>query len=706
MVSHVPKNEFHSNPYNGAHYTLKTWLYDLVVFLFNILFTIFFREIKVRGIHNVPPKGTPMILVCAPHANQFVDGALVMSQVRNLKGNRSRCTCLVTAESSYKKRFVSLFSKCTGGIPVPRAQDNLEPADASLQIYVPDWNSPTVVKCRVVGGGNSPNLKSRFTAKSLIGLPYFLGNNQIADIPDDETLVLAKPFKDTERIHELLSKGTNFKYASKIDNTTVFQNVFNHLHTNGCVGIFPEGGSHDRPSLLPIKAGVAIMALGAAAADPSMKVSVVPCGINYFHRNKFRSRAVLEFGQPIIVDGEMGKRYKENARSETSDLLEKITQALYSVTVNAPDYETLMTIQAARRLYRPMTMKNGSNHLPLSLVVEMNRRLLVGYSRYKDDPRIQHLKSMVLKYNNRLFNLGLRDHQVPALTIKGGKWILSLTLLSRTLLFAFYFFLSLPGTVLFTPVFVTCHYYAQRKAEDGLRKSLVKLKGTDLLATWKLLVALVLAPSLYVSYSLTLCYLVKAFPALFSRIWLIRIREHCGTLGNFVYFYALLVAATYASFKTGEQGVDILKSLRPLTVSLIYPKRHLKSLQKNREELSMEVTQVCNDLGPTVFPDFGRFLITQEAAKKGETDVDPGFRSRSSSVHSNMSEFSNSLSKVNSRSSLSDIPILGDGSSGGRRKEEEHNDDNDDDVLQIVAPSKGSLIGNLVREKRENQKED
>ncbi|SCU85562.1 LAME_0D01838g1_1 [Lachancea meyersii CBS 8951] len=702
MASHVPESLPYSNPYNGASYTLRTWVYDLVVFLFNILFTIFFREIKVRGTHNVPPRGTPTILVCAPHANQFVDGAMVMTQIRKLKGSRSRCTCLVTAESSYKKSFVSVFSKSTGGIPVPRAQDNLAPVDEKLQLCVPNWDSPTVLKCRVVGSEESPALTSRFTAKSLIGLPYFLGNAQIAEIPDDETLILAKPFKDTTRTHELLSKGTHFKYASKIDNTTVFQNVFNHLHSNGCVGIFPEGGSHDRPSLLPIKAGVAIMALGAAAADPTMKVSVVPCGINYFHRNKFRSRAVLEFGQPIIVDGEMGKRYQQNAREETSDLLEKITQALYAVTVNAPDYETLMTIQAARRLYRPISMKNGNSHLPLSLVVEMNRRLLVGYSKYKDDPRIKHLKSMVLQYNNKLFALGLRDHQVPELNPTGSKWTLLMTLLTRLILLLFYVFLSLPGTVLFMPVFVTCHYYAQRKAEDGLKKSLVKLKGTDLLATWKLLVALVFAPSLYVTYSLLLCYLVQNHPALFYRIGIIRVRESCGIFGNFVYFYVLLVTATYASFKTGEQGMDIFKSLPPLAVSFVYPKRHLERLQESREDLSLEVTQVCNDLGPTVFPDFGRFLITQEAAKKGETDVDSGVRSRSSSVHSNMSEYSNSLSKVNSRSSLSDIPILGEGSTSTQQQQEE----DDDDVLEIVAPAKSSLIGNLVRERRQKDKKD
>lgn len=330
MPPHVPKNEAYTNPYNGESYRLATWIYDLMVFIFDVVFTIFFREIKVRGTHNIPIKGTPTILVCAPHANQFVDAALVMSQVRKMRGNRSRQTCLVTAEVSYTKRFISLFSKSTGGIPVPRAQDNLKPVDSTLEIYIPDWNRPTELKCRVVGANNdSPNLTTRFTTKSLLGLPHFLGNAQISDIIDDETFLLSKPFRDTPQVRKLLTKGTNFKYAPRIDNTAVFQNVFNHLHSNGCVGIFPEGGSHDRPSLLPIKAGVAIMALGAAAADPSINVSVVPCGLHYFHRNKFRSRAVLEFGQPIVVDGEMGMQYEKDPREQTSELLDKITQASF-----------------------------------------------------------------------------------------------------------------------------------------------------------------------------------------------------------------------------------------------------------------------------------------------------------------------------------------------------------------------------------------
>lgn len=45
----------------------------------------------------------------------------------------------------------------------------------------------------------------------------------------------------------------------------MYKNVWNRLHQGGLIGIFPEGGSHDRTDMLPIKAGVCFMALGAMA---------------------------------------------------------------------------------------------------------------------------------------------------------------------------------------------------------------------------------------------------------------------------------------------------------------------------------------------------------------------------------------------------------------------------------------------------------
>jgi len=64
-------------------------------------------------------------------------------------------------------------------------------------------------------------------------------------------------------------------------------------------------------------------------------------------------------------------------------------------------------IQAARRLYQP-----PGQHLTLGQVVELNKRFLLAYSYFKDEPRIQALREKVLKYNRLLRDLGLRDHQV------------------------------------------------------------------------------------------------------------------------------------------------------------------------------------------------------------------------------------------------------------------------------------------------------
>lgn len=42
----------------------------------------------------------------------------------------------------------------------------------------------------------------------------------------------------------------------------MFSSVQKSLSNNDCICIFPEGGSHDRTELLPLKAGICIMALG------------------------------------------------------------------------------------------------------------------------------------------------------------------------------------------------------------------------------------------------------------------------------------------------------------------------------------------------------------------------------------------------------------------------------------------------------------
>ena len=105
------------------------------------------------------------------------------------------------------------------------------------------------------------------------------------------------------------------------------------------------GGSHDRTDLLPLKAGVSIMALGAMANDPPLGVKIVPVGLSYFHAHKFRSRAVVEFGRAMDVPAEFVEMFKQGGaqkREAVGKFLDLIFDALKTVTVRAPDYDTLM----------------------------------------------------------------------------------------------------------------------------------------------------------------------------------------------------------------------------------------------------------------------------------------------------------------------------------------------------------------------------
>lgn len=100
-------------------------------------------------------------------------------------------------------------------------------------------------------------------------------------------------------------------------------------------------------------AGVAIMALGSLAENPDSGLKIVPCGMNYFHAHKFRSRAVVEFGSPIEVPHELVEKYKRGERREAvGELLDTIYHALLAVTVNGPDYETLMVSVLLPLLFR------------------------------------------------------------------------------------------------------------------------------------------------------------------------------------------------------------------------------------------------------------------------------------------------------------------------------------------------------------------
>ncbi|KPI43517.1 putative acyltransferase [Cyphellophora attinorum] len=596
---------------------LIPWIYDIVVWSLGLLIDLYFREVHPRGAWKIPRSG-PVIFVAAPHANQFVDSMILM-RIFKMEANR-RISWLI-AEKSTKRKFVGAMSRAVGSIPVGRALDKVKKAEG--RISLPDAEGDATL----IEGQGVDFENGQFEVGGLIVLPKS-GNQtpsaEIAKIESKTRIRLKKPFTSEVALKALKAEGgSSFQVAPFVDQGKVYTMVSDELDAGGVIGIFPEGGSHDRSDLLPLKAGVAIMALEALARNPNCGLKVIPIGMNYFHAHKFRSRAVIEFGHVIEVHPDQVEAYKAgDRRNAVGSLMSTVQDGLTAVTQSSPDYETLMLAQAARRLYNPHGKK-----LPLSLVVELNRRLVKGYTIYKDEPRVIEMKREVLQYNRELRALGVRDHQVEwGNTTKRPWWRVLSTLIYRLGELAVLAVGTLPGLAMFWPLFVVTKVISMKKSKEALAASTVKIKGRDVITTWKLMVALAVAPALYAYYtiivSIWLVYnrrggyysdkvpywmLARTYVPDWVPIWLFAIA-----------FTILCISLTFAALRIGEIGMDVLKSLKPLIVALDpRSSSSLARLTEHRKELSAKVTDVINAFGPEVYPDFDANRIVADPFREG-----------------------------------------------------------------------------------------
>ncbi len=131
--------------------------------------------------------------------------------------------------------------------------------------------------------------------------------------------------------------------------------------------------------MLPLKAGVSMMALGAMANNPDLRVKVVPVGLSYFHAHRFRSRAVVEFGSPLGVPLEFVDMFKEGGakkREAVGKFLDVIYDALKTVTMRAPDYDTLMVSDAFHFPNAVVDLGTHAAHPSWSAVIQNSRPTL------------------------------------------------------------------------------------------------------------------------------------------------------------------------------------------------------------------------------------------------------------------------------------------------------------------------------------------
>jgi glycerol-3-phosphate O-acyltransferase/dihydroxyacetone phosphate acyltransferase len=272
------------------------------------------------------------------------------------------------------------------------------------------------------------------------------------------------------------------EHAGDVDNSKAFDRIFEVIEAGHCVGIFPEGISHVESQLITLKTGTARIAL--TVADRGKVVAdIVPCGLNYIHRHRFRSQVLIEFGAPIRIDRQWLEAYREDGQATVVRLTAHIANALKAVTLNAPDWKTMRFIQTARRLYKPSTKE-----LTPSQYVELNRRFVDAYLTDRHDPDVQALQNDVEDYQSRLDMLGLRDHQLRN-PITFGYALRKVALRCLTMLALLP--LAIPGALLHLPVGWAAATIGERFSYE-----------MDDIATLKVFATILLLPVMYTAIAI------------------------------------------------------------------------------------------------------------------------------------------------------------------------------------------------------------
>lgn len=211
--------------------------------------------------------------------------------------------------------------------------------------------------------------------------------------------------------------------------------------------IFPEGTSYTEPHMIPLKTGVAKVAL-AFQKQTGKPCTIVPVGINYLRKEKFRSAVTIEFGAPIFVT-------EEQFNSEDAvGITHQVEEAMHALTINAPDWRTVKLITTCRSLY----LTSRSEKLTPSDYVHVSRAFTRLYAKYAESEPLVQLRSELEEYQTQLDNFNLPDAYFADRPDKhtGG------ALIFRLLMVALALTCAAPGLVIHSPLYLLLTYLSRR----------------------------------------------------------------------------------------------------------------------------------------------------------------------------------------------------------------------------------------------------
>lgn len=332
------------------------------------------------------------------------------------------------------------------------------------------------------------------------------------------------------------------------------------LAGGGTIGICPEGVSHDEPRLRPIKTGAARIALAAVSTGEVKDLKIVPAGLYYTSKTKFRSSALLHFGAPINVNPVSLETNGEPSRAAVRELSDQIQSALRAVMLDAQHDEALTTIARAERIFSSHTVNVES----LAEELQLQQRFAKAYEvlQKKEPARLQKLETRMTRFEEELRQIGVDPQELTPPTSTASVFA---TIIKRTVVFLLMLPAAVLGTLIHYPAYATGGYLARTFSGDS----------EDVISTTKIISAMLLFP---------ITWLVVAFAAYRYGGWII------GFLP-----LLLLPLFGYIAIKFFEELDESVGGLRALTFFLIR-RRFFVRLLAERNAIHDEIVALGDDV--------------------------------------------------------------------------------------------------------------
>jgi glycerol-3-phosphate O-acyltransferase/dihydroxyacetone phosphate acyltransferase len=253
------------------------------------------------------------------------------------------------------------------------------------------------------------------------------------------------------------------------------------LASGGTIGICPEGVSHDEPRLRPIKTGAARIALAAVSTGEVADLKIVPAGLYYTSKTRFRSAALLYFGKPLEVAPVELEADGNPPRIAVRELSNRIECALREVMLDAEHEEALQTITRAERIFSSENEAEGSESLADEL--QLQQRFVKAYQvlREQAPERLRKLEARMSRFEEELIQAGVDpdDLSPPTSTVD-----VFTHLVTRVVLFLMLIAPATLGALVHYPAYRLGGYLATRFSRND----------DDVISTVKIISAMLLFP--------------------------------------------------------------------------------------------------------------------------------------------------------------------------------------------------------------------